>query len=271
LFESDAARVADIVTLVGEGDDVDVKAVGSAQEVLRALENGGVDCLLVNLGGPGDEGLSLIEQVKGMAEHQDLPIVVYADKELTATEERTLRKYAESVVSKTSAGSREQLLNDTALFLHRVEDKLPPRSKELLVVRREKEESIEGRTVLVIDDDIRNIFALTSVLESYAVNVLHAENGRAGIETLDLHPDVDLVLLDIMMPELDGYETLQRIRENPRYATLPIIAITAKALKEDREKCIQAGAFDYLPKPVEPEKLVELIRFWTRVYPKTGS
>jgi CheY-like chemotaxis protein len=162
-------------------------------------------------------------------------------------------------------------LNDTAFFLHRIEENLPPASKELLHARRGREESIVGKTVLVIDDDIRNIFALTSVLESYSVHVLHAENGRAGMEMLSRHPEVDIVLLDIMMPELDGYETMQRIRENPKYATLPIIAITAKALKEDREKCIQAGAFDYMPKPVEPDKLVELIRFWTRVYPKTGS
>jgi CheY-like chemotaxis protein len=153
--------------------------------------------------------------------------------------------------------------------LHRVEETLPEQARQLLCERRGKEDSIADRTVLVIDDDIRNIFALTSVLESHAARVLYAENGRTGIVTLARNPDVDVVLLDIMMPELDGYETLRRIRKESRYRALPVIAITAKALKEDREKCIQAGAFDYLPKPIEPDKLVELIRFWTRRNPQS--
>jgi signal transduction histidine kinase/DNA-binding response OmpR family regulator/HAMP domain-containing protein len=271
LVDADPAQAAEVSALVGDGDDVEVKVVSTADEALKELEKGSVDCMVIGLGSPEIDSLGLLEQVKGAQQHREMPVVVYANKELTPPEERTLRKYAESVVMKANVGSREQLLNDTAFFLHRVEEKMPPASKELLLARRGKEASISGKTVLVIDDDIRNIFALTSVLESYSVHVLHAENGRAGMEQLARHPEVDLVLLDIMMPELDGYETMQRIRENPKYATLPIIAITAKALKEDREKCIQAGAFDYLPKPVEPDKLVELIRFWTRVYPKTGS
>ena len=135
----------------------------------------------------------------------------------------------------------------------------------MLEGRRGLEASIAGKSVLVVDDDIRNIFALTSVLESHKINVLYAENGLAGDRDPGANPDIDVVLIDMMMPEMDGYETLARIRENPKYKSLPIIAITAKALKEDREKCIQAGAFDYLPKPVEPEKLIELIRLWTRI------
>jgi CheY-like chemotaxis protein len=271
LVDPDAAQAAEVSALVGDGDDVSVKVVSTVEGALQELETGDIDCMVIGLGSDEVDSLGLLEQVKRADKNREMPVVVYANKELTALEERTLRKYAESVVMKANTGSREQLLNDTAFFLHRIEDKLPPASKQLLLARRGKEASISGKTVLVIDDDIRNIFALTSVLEGYSVHVLHAENGRTGIEKLARHPEVDVILLDIMMPELDGYETMQKIRENPKYATLPIIAITAKALKEDREKCIQAGAFDYLPKPVEPDKLVELIRFWTRVYPKTGS
>jgi len=265
LVEDDPLQATEIKALVGEGNDVDVTLVKDAEDAFAALEGNEFDCMVVDLVLPGTNGLTLIEQVKRSERYKDMPIVVYTGKELTPAEDHTAKKYAESVIVKTTEGSREQLLNDTSFFLHRIEQDLPSRSRQLLEGRRGLEASIAGKTVLVIDDDIRNIFALTSVLESHKVNVLHAENGLAGIETLDANPDIDVVLLDIMMPELDGYETLARIRDNPKYKSLPIIAITAKALKEDREKCIQAGAFDYLPKPVEPEKLIELIRLWTRI------
>jgi CheY-like chemotaxis protein len=268
LVEGDEGQAKEIIDLVGSGEDVEVTVTSSPKAALAELAKGEFDCMVVDVSRPGRDGLGLIEKVKRMPSYRTLPIVVYSNKELAPAEDHVVRKYAESVIMKSTEGSKEQLLNDTALFLHRVEDTLPDSARQLLRERRGKEDSIEGRTVLVIDDDIRNIFALTSVLESHAVHVLYAENGRTGIETLHRNPEVDVVLLDIMMPELDGYETLRRIRQEPRYRALPIIAITAKALKEDREKCIQAGAFDYLPKPIEPEKLVELIRFWTRRNPQ---
>jgi signal transduction histidine kinase/HAMP domain-containing protein/DNA-binding response OmpR family regulator len=268
LVESDEGQAKEITELVGTGDDVDVTVVASAKAALAELGKGEFDCMVVDVSRPGREGLGLIEKVKRMPSYRTLPVVVYNGKDLAPAEEHVARKYAESVIMKSTDGSREQLLNDTALFLHRVEDTLPEQARELLRERRGREDSIADRTVLVIDDDIRNIFALTSVLESHAVHVLYAENGRTGIESLTKHPEVDVVLLDIMMPELDGYETLRRIRKDPRYRALPIIAITAKALKEDREKCFHAGAFDYLPKPIEPDKLVDLVRFWTRRSPQ---
>ncbi len=271
LVEDDPLHATDILSVVGDGDDVAVRIATGTEEAMKELEKGEVDCMVVDLVLPGRDGLALIEQVKRMDAYRDLPVIVYTGKELNEAEEHAIKKYAESLIIKTTEGSREQLLNDTAFFLHRVEDKLPARSKQLLMARRGKEESIAGRTVLVVDDDIRNIFALTSVLESHSVRVLHAENGRTGIEILSRNPEVDVVLLDIMMPDLDGYETLHRIKENPKFSSLPIIAITAKALKDDREKCIQAGAFDYLPKPVDPQKLVDLITFWTRMNRKTGT
>jgi CheY-like chemotaxis protein len=269
LVESDSAQAKEVTELVGTGADVEVTVVAEAKEALSELAKNEFDCMVVDISRPGREGLGLIEQVKRMPSHRMLPVIVYTAKDLGPAEDHIARKYAESVIMRSTEGSKEQLLNDTALFLHRVEETLPEQARQLLCERRGKEDSIADRTVLVIDDDIRNIFALTSVLESHAARVLYAENGRTGIETLARNPDVDVVLLDIMMPELDGYETLRRIRKESRYRALPVIAITAKALKEDREKCIQAGAFDYLPKPIEPDKLVELIRFWTRRNPQS--
>ena len=144
-----------------------------------------------------------------------------------------------------------------------MEAKLPEKARELLKERRAKEDEVSGKKVLIVDDDVRNIFALTSVLESHGLEVLYAENGKDGIDTLERNPDVDLVLMDVMMPEMDGYQTMRAIRGDPAHKALPIIAITAKALKEDREKCIQAGASDYLPKPVDATKLLDVIRLWT--------
>jgi CheY-like chemotaxis protein len=218
-----------------------------------------LDLLLVN-----DDGGRLLEEIKTQPRFQDLPVVVYTGKELSKKEEARLKKYAESVILKSGTGSSEQLLTDTALFLHRVDEKLPHQAKEILRDQREQAEDISGKKVLVVDDDVRNIFAITSVLESHGLDVLYAENGRDGISALERNPDVDVVLMDVMMPEMDGYETMRAIRSDPTHKALPIIAITAKALKEDREKCIQAGASDYIPKPVDSDKLLELIRLWAR-------
>jgi CheY-like chemotaxis protein len=168
------------------------------------------------------------------------------------------------VILKAGTGSPEKLLSDTALFLHRIDEKLPEKARKILQGARSEGDSISGRKVLVVDDDVRNIFALASVLESQGLEVVYAENGKDGIATLERNPDVDVVLMDVMMPEMDGYETMRAIRKDQNFKSLPIIAITAKALKEDREKCIVAGASDYLPKPVDPEKLIELIRLWAR-------
>src|SRR5438128_12300845 len=175
-----------------------------------------------------------------------------------------LKQFAESVILKSGAASPAKLLSDTAIFLHRIDEKLPERSRKILQGIRAEEETIAGKKVLVVDDDVRNIFALTSVLETHGLEVLYAENGKDGIDSLERNPDVDLVLMDVMMPEMDGYETMRAIRRDPAHKSLPIIAITAKALKEDKDRCIQAGASDYLAKPVEADKLLELIRLWVR-------
>ncbi|MGZ6143096.1 MAG: response regulator, partial [Myxococcales bacterium] len=263
LVEDDQVQQASIRDLLA-GEDVDIVAVATAKEALLELDRGDFDTVVLDLMLEDMDGAGLLEEIKTQERFKDLPVVVYTGKELTRRDEGRLKKYAESVILKSGTASPEKLLSDTALFLHRVEAKLPPKAKEMLRGSREEGEKVAGKKVLIVDDDVRNIFALTSVLESQGLEVLYAENGKDGIESLERNPDVDVVLMDVMMPEMDGYETMRAIRKDPAHKALPIIAITAKALKEDREKCIQAGASDYLPKPVDADKLMELIRLWAR-------
>jgi signal transduction histidine kinase/DNA-binding response OmpR family regulator/HAMP domain-containing protein len=264
LVEDDQAQANSVAELIGEGDDVKVTVARTGAEAIEALETGVFDCVVLDLILGDMEGSKLLEQIKTQPRFQDLPVVVYTFKELSSKEEAKLKRYAESVILKAGTGSPEKLLSDTALFLHRVDEKLPEKARQILQGSRTEGDSISGRKVLVVDDDVRNIFALASVLEAQGLEVVYAENGKDGIATLERNPDVDVVLMDVMMPEMDGYETMRAIRKDPNFKSLPIIAITAKALKEDREKCIVAGASDYLPKPVDPEKLIELIRLWAR-------
>jgi CheY-like chemotaxis protein len=263
LVEDDDRQRQTIVELVGDGEDVEVTAVRSAEEAAEALENEDFDCMVVDLILPGDDGLHLMEKVRAQNGSRELPVIVYTGKDLTPEDDEALKKYAQSVILKSAVHSPERLLSETMLFLHRVESRLPERSKAALAASRHSEASVAGRKVLVVDDDVRNIFAMTSVLEASGLKVIYAENGQAGIEALAKDPTIDLVLMDVMMPGMDGYETIRAIRANPVFRGIPIVAVTAKALKEDRAKCLEAGASDYLPKPVDTEKLLDLIRLWT--------
>ncbi|HET9752386.1 MAG TPA: response regulator, partial [Myxococcales bacterium] len=263
LVEDDPVQQQSISELL-RGEDVEITVVGTMAETLEKLESGDFDTMVLDLLLTDADGTRLLEDIKTNPKYRDIPVVVYTGKELAKKEEGRLKKYAESVILKSGASSPEKLLSDTALFLHRVEEKLPDKARELLRARNEEGEKVAGKKVLIVDDDVRNIFALTSVLESHGLDVLYAENGKDGIAVLERNPDVDVVLMDVMMPEMDGYETMRVIRRDPAHKALPIIAITAKALKEDREKCIQAGASDYLPKPVDADKLLELVRLWIR-------
>jgi CheY-like chemotaxis protein len=263
LIEDDPTQAKTIAQLVGEGEDVAITVASSGEEALRELDSMDIDCVVLDLLLGDVDGAKLLEQIKTQPRFRDLPVVVYTGKDLSKKEEVRLKKFAESVVLKNSAASPEKLLADTALFLHRVEERLPDKTRKLLQGSH-PDESIAGKKVLVVDDDVRNIFALTSMLETHGIEVFYAENGKDGIATLEKHPEVDLVLMDVMMPEMDGYETMRAIRNDETFKTLPIIAITAKALKEDRDKCIVAGASDYLAKPVDMDKLLELIRLWAR-------
>jgi len=199
--------------------------------------------------------------VQGNPDLRDLPIVVFTGKELTDDEEQRLKTVAKSIVLK-DVQSPERLFDETALFLHRVVADLPETKRHMLERLHSSNEVLCGRKVLVVDDDARNIFALTTLLENHDMEVVSATNGRQAIEIIEETPDLSVVLMDIMMPEMDGYETMREIRKQPEFRTLPILALTAKAMKGDREKCLQAGASDYIAKPVNTDQLLSLLRVW---------
>jgi CheY-like chemotaxis protein len=214
----------------------------------------------LGLGGETD-GFQLLEKVKSDPAMHALPIIIYTGKELSHEEETHLRRFAETIIVK-DVKSPERLLDETALFLHRVEARLPEQKRRMLEQLHNADAVFAGKHVLIVDDDVRNIFSLTSMLEDHGMTVSFAENGRDALEKLDAIPGIDLVLMDVMMPEMDGYETTRAVREKPQFRQLPIIALTAKAMKGDREKCIAAGASDYITKPVDPEQLLSLMRVW---------
>jgi CheY-like chemotaxis protein len=225
------------------------------------LGEGHFDCMVLDLGLGGDDGFELLERVKSDPAMHELPIIIYTGKELSPQEETRLRRYAESIIVK-DVKSPERLLDETALFLHRVEANLPEQKRRMLEQLHRAESVFAGKKILIVDDDVRNIFSLTSILEEQGMEVVFAENGRDALAVLDENPDVDLVLMDVMMPEMDGYETTRAIRERDGFADLPIISLTAKAMKGDREKSIASGASDYITKPVDVDQLLSLMRVW---------
>ncbi|MEW5929373.1 MAG: HAMP domain-containing protein [Gemmatimonadota bacterium] len=261
VVEDDDAQRMSIIELVGGDEDVDITAVGTAEEALERLAERRFDCMVLDLGLAEMSGFALLEQIKNDPRVQELPIIIYTGKDLSPAEETQLRRYADTIIVK-DVKSPERLLDETALFLHRVEARLPEQKRKMLERLHTADASFEGKKVMIVDDDVRNIFSLTSVLESYGMQVVFAENGREALETLKANPDVDLVLMDVMMPEMDGYETTQAIRGMDEFRALPIIAVTAKAMKGDREKTLAAGASDYITKPVDTEQLLSLLRVW---------
>jgi CheY-like chemotaxis protein len=214
----------------------------------------------LGLRGPTD-GFQLLETVKSDPSMRDLPIIIYTGRELTQADETHLRKLAETIIVK-DVKSPERLLDETALFLHRVEKKLPEQKRRMLERLHNADAVFAGKRVLIVDDDVRNIFSLTSVLEDHGMVVDFVENGRDAIAKLEQKTEYDIVLMDIMMPGMDGFETTRAIRADERFKTLAIIALTAKAMKGDRERCIAAGASDYITKPVDTEQLLSLMRVW---------
>jgi CheY-like chemotaxis protein len=335
IVEDDDVQRNSIVEMIGNRD-VKTTAVATGEEALSQLKSKHFDCMVLDLGLPDMAGFDLLRRVKRQAKFRDLPVVIYTSRDLTKQEETQLKKYAETIIIK-DARSPERLLDETALFLHRVISKLPEAKRRVIEDRagdsngtdstvhsvplRAPQESdtstrakrngtaqdgaaqdgtaqdgtpangksasvpsvppeghtpmltgksstsegstdLTGRKILVVDDDVRNVFALTSVLENYGMNVVFAENGLDAIEMLQANPDVDLVLMDVMMPEMDGYETTQAIRQIERYANLPIVSLTAKAMAGDRERSLAAGASDYITKPVDLDKLLDTMRKW---------
>jgi HAMP domain-containing protein/CheY-like chemotaxis protein/signal transduction histidine kinase len=248
-----------IVDLIGDSD-VDITAVGTGNEALEALKNNEFDCMVLDLGLADMSGFELLEKIKAEVQ-QEVPIVIYTGRELTKQEETELKRMAEAIIIK-DVRSPDRLLDETALFLHRVEANLPESKRRILEQLHETDPVLSGKKVLVVDDDMRNIYAITSLLERQKMHVYYAESGLEGIERLKAVQGIDVVLMDVMMPEMDGYEAMRRIREMEEFRNLPVIALTAKAMKGDREKCLQAGASDYITKPIDPQQLVSLLRVW---------
>ena len=260
IVEDDEATRKSMVELL-HGKDVNITTTATGREAYRLLLEQHFDCVVLDLGLSDMSGFELLEQIHQNHDISAFPIIVYTGRDLTSDEELQLRQYADSIILK-GVQSHERLLDEVTLFLHRVETNLPETQKRALRMLHDKETVFHEKTILLVDDDIRNIFALSSILEDKGLSVVAAANGKEALDMLASHPEIDLVLMDIMMPEMDGYETMQRIRKDPALSKLPIIALTAKAMKGDRQRCIEAGASDYLSKPVESEKLLSLLRVW---------
>jgi HAMP domain-containing protein/CheY-like chemotaxis protein len=260
VVEDNAAERLSIQELLAH-DDIDIVTADSGEAALVALKSESCDCVVLDLRLPDMSGFEVLDHIAKNDEWRDLPVVVFTGRELSPDEELQLHSFARSVVVK-GVESPERLLDETSLFLHRVVADLPSGKQQMLDRLHRSDEALVGKTVLVVDDDVRNIFALSSVLERRGMRVLTAATGREAITTLESTPGLAIALLDIMMPEMDGYETIRAIRQNPSFRRLPIIALTAKAMKGDREKCLEAGATDYLAKPVNTEQLLSALRMW---------
>jgi hypothetical protein len=260
VVEDDDIQRMSVVELIGNGD-VKTTAVATGQEALNVLKHERFDCMVLDLKLPDMSGFDLIEKLQTDLGRYDLPIIIYTGKELTRKEEMHLKKVADAIIVK-EASSPERLLAETALFLHRVEANLPEPKRRMLERIHRNDPVLAGRKILVVDDDVRNIFALTSALEAHNMEVVHAENGKEGIDLLKATQGIEAVLMDIMMPEMDGYEAITAIRQMEQFKRLPIIALTAKAMKADRDHCLAVGASDYISKPLDINQLLSLLRVW---------
>jgi CheY-like chemotaxis protein len=260
VVEDDPIERESIVELLTHSD-IEVVSVGSGTEAMNALLAAPFECCVIDLRLPDMSGFELLDLIQSEPSLSDVPIVVFTGKELSAAEDVRLRAVAKSVLLK-DVRSPERLFDETALFLHRVVSDLPETKRQLLARLHGSNEALRGRHVLVVDDDVRNIFALSSLLETHGMQVTSATNGRDAIDALQRREDLSVVLMDIMMPGMDGYETMREIRKEAKFRTLPILALTAKAMKGDREKCLDAGASDYIAKPVNTDQLLSLLRVW---------
>ncbi|MBV9564899.1 MAG: response regulator, partial [Bradyrhizobium sp.] len=260
IVEDDAAEQLSIRELL-DHDDIEIVAADTGKAALSVLRQNPCDCVVLDLRLPDMSGFEVLETIRNDVDLSAVPVVVFTGRELSAEEDAELHTMARSIVVK-GVESPERLLDETALFLHRVITELPLEKQRMLEKLNSSDEDLIGRTVLLVDDDARNIFALSSVLERRGMKVLTATTGSEAVAWVEQSSEIAIVLMDIMMPQMDGYQTIGAIRQNPSFARLPIIALTAKAMKGDREKCLEAGASDYLAKPVNTEQLLLAIRMW---------
>lgn len=260
LVEDDGLQRESVIRLIGD-EDIEIAAVGSGEEALELLRRRVFDCMITDLHLPDMQGGELLKRMASEEIVSFPPVIVYTGRNLTRGEEAELQRYSRSIIIK-GARSPERLLDEVTLFLHKVEAELSSERQGMLKAARGRDRIFEGRTILLVDDDVRNLFALTSALEQRGAAVEIGRNGREALQKLDQAREIDLVLMDVMMPEMDGLEATRRLRADPRFEKLPVIAITAKAMKDDREQCLAAGASDYLAKPVDLERLFSLLRVW---------
>jgi CheY-like chemotaxis protein len=260
IVEDDPTERLSITELLAH-DDIEIVTAESGAAALQILRTDPCDCVVLDLKLPDMSGFEILETLRADENLQEVPVVVFTGRELTAEEDARLHTMARSIVVK-GVESPERLLDETSLFLHRVIASLPPMKQQMLERLNQSDEDLLGKTALLVDDDARNIFALSSVLERRGMRVLAATTGGEAIELVKSTPDLAIVLMDIMMPEMDGYQTIGAIREDPSLRRLPIIALTAKAMKGDREKCLESGASEYLAKPVNTEQLLSALRTW---------
>jgi CheY-like chemotaxis protein len=260
IIEDNAAERTSITELLAH-DDVEIVTAATGAEGLDFLNEERFDCVILDLKLPDMSGFDVLAQLREDDSLHDVPVVVFTGRELSAEEDEQLHTMARSIVVK-GVESPERLLDETALFLHRVVTQLPPEKQRMIERLRRSDDDLVGRTALLVDDDTRNIFALSSMLETRGMRVLTAANGSEAIDLVNSDPDIAIVLMDIMMPEMDGYQTIAAIRKDPAFRRLPIIALTAKAMKGDREKSLEAGASEYLAKPVNMEQLLSAMRSW---------
>ncbi|MBC7977091.1 MAG: response regulator, partial [Myxococcales bacterium] len=262
IVEDDATLRDSTARLLG-ADDVQTVTAGTSAAALEHLRTTTFDCMVLDLALPDGTGLELLEQMAKGEQYGFPPVIVYTGRSLSHDQVHELERFSRSIIIK-GARSPERLLDEVTLFLHQVESKLPPERQRMLRDARDREAVFEGRRILIVEDDVRNVFALTSVLEPKGAIVEIARNGREAVEHVRAKPGLDLVLMDIMMPEMDGLEATRLLRQDPQFAKLPIIALTAKAMIDDRDKCIAAGASDYIAKPLDVDKLLSLARVWIR-------
>ncbi|MCP4693461.1 MAG: response regulator, partial [Desulfobacterales bacterium] len=263
VIEDDPGARTAVIRLI-ENNRTNITAAGAGEEALEKISAGKYDLVILDLGLPDMTGFELLEKLQRKKTDESFelpPVIIYTGRELTRDEHMELRTYTESIVVK-GAGSPERLLDEVSLFLHSLESSLPDNQKKIIRKLHDPRMVLKGKRILLVDDDLRNSFALASILEKYSLDVVMADNGRLALEKLDQEESIDLVLMDIMMPVMDGYETIRGVRARPRFKKLPIIALTAKAMPEDRARCMDAGANDYLTKPIDEDKLISMLRIW---------
>jgi CheY-like chemotaxis protein len=263
LIVDDNAQELETMVKAVEFSDVKITTAGSAKEAKNLVRENDYDCIILDLILPDESGLEIVKELERERPERFSALIIYSAKDLTDKEKSKLNQFANRVILKT-AGSINMLVDQVALFLHREHKLLPQEMRNTIETYCMSNDVLKGKKVLIVDDDMRNLFALTTALERFDLNIITAESGKEAINILQKEGDIDIVLMDIMMPEMDGYETMKRIRDDKKNRDMTIIAVTAKAMKGDRQKCIESGASDYITKPVNVEHLVSLMRVWLK-------